>query len=171
MFRPSSASPGVRPPPVCARLPFPENWHILLVIPRQGTRVEGEAEVDIFSRYCPIPLEEVRTICHEIVVRVLPGIAEQDIGLFAPAINSLQDLGFKKREISLQDPIVPALIRGLSRAGAACAGLTSFGPTVYAITDNDPAEVRHAAEEMLGEAGGMVLTTHGRNGGATVTRE
>ncbi len=169
MFRPSSASPGVHPPPVCARLPFPPQWHIVLVIPGRGTRVEGKAEVDIFSRFCPVPLEEVRTICHEIVVRVLPGIAEQDIDLFAPAINSLQGLGFKKSEISLQDPIVPALMQGLIRAGAACAGLTSFGPTVYAITDDDPAAIGHAADEILGGAGGTVVTTRGRNSGAMVT--
>ncbi|NYT07757.1 MAG: DUF98 domain-containing protein, partial [Methanomicrobiales archaeon] len=47
-FRPSSASPGVRPPPVIARHPFPDEWQILLVLPLLGPGVSGTGEQDIF---------------------------------------------------------------------------------------------------------------------------
>jgi beta-ribofuranosylaminobenzene 5'-phosphate synthase len=62
--------------------------------------------------------------------------------------------------------VVPALIRELRQAGAACAGLSSFGPTVYAITDGDLAGITRAARETFGEQGGEVIVTRGRNHGA-----
>jgi beta-ribofuranosylaminobenzene 5'-phosphate synthase len=153
-FQPSSASTAVTPATVCARLSFPEAWKIVLAIPNKGTNVEGAQEVNIFRDYCPVPIEDVRQICHE------------NLDLFADSVNAIQTLGFKKVETSLQDPVVPALIRELRQAGAACAGLSSFGPTVYAITDGDLAGITRAARETFGEQGGEVIVTRGRNHGA-----
>jgi beta-ribofuranosylaminobenzene 5'-phosphate synthase len=165
-FAPSAASSTVTPATVCARLPFPEAWKIVLAIPNRGTNVGGAEEVNIFRDYCPVPIEDVSQICHEIMTRMLPGIAEEDLDLFAHAVNAIQTLGFKKVETSLQDPVVPALIRELRQAGAACAGLSSFGPTVFAITDGDLAGITRAAAETFGEQGGEVIVTRGRNYGA-----
>ena len=165
-FRPSAASAGVAPAPVSARLPFPEDWRIVLAIPHRGLTVGGEREVDLFREYCPVPIEEVRQICHEVVMRLLPGVAGHDLELFARAVNALQALGFKKAEVGLQEPVVRELITGLREAGAACAGLSSFGPTVYAVTDGDPGEIVRAAEALLADGGGEIVVTHGRNYGA-----
>ncbi len=165
-FRPSAASTGVPPAPISARLPFPEDWPIVLAIPRRGRKVGGEREADLFREHCPVPVEEVRQICHEVVMRLLPGVAGHDLEIFASAVNALQALGFKRVEVGLQEPVVRGLIAGLREAGAACAGLSSFGPTVYAVTDGDPGELLRAAEALLAEGGGDVVVTRGRNYGA-----
>lgn len=165
-FRPSAASTGVPPAAVSARIPFPDNWQIVLAIPASPPHVGGEREVDLFREHCPVPLDEVRQVCHEVVMRLLPGVAGGDLVLFAGAVNALQSLGFKRVEVRLQDPVVQGLIDGLREAGAACAGLSSFGPTVYAVTDGDPAEVVRAAEELLADGGGEIIVTRGRNYGA-----
>lgn len=165
-FRPSAALSGVSPAPISARLSFPDDWRIVLAIPHPGRTVGGEREVDLFREHCPVPLEEVREICHEIVMRLLPGVAGQDLELFANAVNALQGLGFKRVEVDLQEPVVRALIAGLREAGAACAGLSSFGPTVYAVTDGDPAGIVRAAEALLADGGGDIVVTPGRNYGA-----
>ena len=165
-FRPSAASAGVPPAPVSARLPFPDDWRIVLAIPRRGQTVGGAREVDLFREHCPVPIDEVRQICHEVVMRLLPGVAGHDPALFASAVNALQGLGFKRVEVGLQEPVVRALITGLREAGAACAGLSSFGPTVYAVTDGDPSGIVRAAEALLADGGGEVIVTRGRNYGA-----
>ena len=108
-FRPSAASAGVAPAPVSARLPFPEDWRIVLTIPHRGLTVGGEREVDLFREHCPVPIEEVRQICHEVVMRLLPGVAGHDLELFASAVNALQALGFKRVEVGLQEPVVREL--------------------------------------------------------------
>lgn len=164
-FRPSAAAAGVSSAPVSARLPFPDDWHVVLAIPRAGRIVRGEREVDHFREHCPVPLDEVRQICHEVVMRLLPGVAGHDLELFASAVNALQGLGFKRIEISLQNPAVSTLIAGLREAGAACTGLSSFGPTVFAVTDGDPAVLARAAGDLLA-GGGDVIVTRGRNYGA-----
>jgi beta-ribofuranosylaminobenzene 5'-phosphate synthase len=134
-------------------------------MPRLGRTVGGSHEVDLFREHCPVPLDEVRQVCHEVVMRLLPGVAAGDLALFASAVNALQALGFKRVEVGLQEPVVRALIAGLREAGASCAGLSSFGPTVYAVTDGNPAGMVRAAEELMAD-GGNVIVTRGRNYGA-----
>ncbi len=167
-FRPSAASRGIAPPPVLARHQFPEDWRILLVTPGTDSGAHGGREVDIFRTHCPVPLDEVREICHEVLMRMIPGLVEHDLDLFGSAVNRIQHLGFKKVEVAVQHPIIPALLEGTVQAGAAGAGLSSFGPTVYAIGDLGMDDVARAAEEILSDHGGSVILTKARNYGAGV---
>jgi beta-ribofuranosylaminobenzene 5'-phosphate synthase len=167
-FRPSSASRGIRPPPVLARHPFPAEWRILLVLPARGSGVSGTLEQDIFREVCPVPRDEVREICHEIVMRMLPGIIEHDIRLFGAAVNRIQELGFKKAEVARQSPVIHQLLAGLREAGAACSGMSSFGPAVYAVTDTDTADLEEAAKDLLGDTPGQVTSTRADNHGAGI---
>jgi beta-ribofuranosylaminobenzene 5'-phosphate synthase len=168
-FRPSSASPGIRPPPVIARHPFPDEWQVLLVVPSIGFQVSGTGEHDIFREACPVPREDVQEICHEVVMRLLPGIVRHDLGLFAAAVNRIQDLGFKKIEIARQSAVVRELLWGLREAGAACTGMSSFGPAVYAVTASDPADLEQAVVRILGGTPHLMIRTRGDNLGASCT--
>ena len=167
-FRPSAASRGVAPPPVLARHRFPEDWRILLVTPEVGAGTHGRGEVDIFRTRCPVPLDEVREVCHEVLMRMIPGLVEHDLDLFGSAINRTQALGFKKVEVEMQHPVVSSLLEATVQAGAAGAGLSSFGPTVYAVGDSGMQDAARAAKEVLGDRGGSVLLTRARNSGANV---
>ena len=75
-----------------------------------------------------MPVEEVRALCHEILMRMLPGIVERDLDLFGSSVNAIQGLGFKKVELSLQPDEVPALIETVRSAGAAGAGMSLVWP-------------------------------------------
>ncbi|HOI57126.1 MULTISPECIES: beta-ribofuranosylaminobenzene 5'-phosphate synthase [unclassified Methanoculleus] len=167
-FRPSAASRGIAPPPVLARHRFPEDWRILLVTPEVGAGAHGGREVDIFRTHCPVPLEEVRELCHEVLMRMIPGLVEHDLDLFGSAVNRTQALGFKKVEVAMQHPVVSSLLEAMVQAGAAGAGLSSFGPTVYAVGDTDMQDAAGAATEVLGDGGGSVILTKARNCGANV---
>jgi beta-ribofuranosylaminobenzene 5'-phosphate synthase len=168
-FRPSSASKGLKPPHITMHQPFPEDWKILLATPLASRGSSGSNEQDIFRRYCPVPLEEVRALCHELVVRMLPGIVEHDLDLFGSSINHFQSLGFKKVEMNLQPPMIPRLLEELRTAGAAAAGMSSFGPTVFAIADTDMRQIESTARVFMDEhGGGDTLITSARNGGASV---
>ncbi|MDQ1261435.1 MAG: beta-ribofuranosylaminobenzene 5-phosphate synthase, partial [Euryarchaeota archaeon] len=71
-------------------------------------------------------------------------------------------------EVMLQHPVVHKLMAEMREAGAACAGLSSFGPAVYAITDSQGRDIQAAAHEAMREVGGEVLITRARNEGARV---
>jgi beta-ribofuranosylaminobenzene 5'-phosphate synthase len=167
-FRPSSASKGVRPPPVVARHDFPMDWKIVLAIPDIPKGAHGGREVDIFREYCPVPLADVHELCYQVMVRMMPSLMEADLDEFGSAVNRIQELGFKKIEVMLQHPLVRRLMEQMREAGAACAGLSSFGPTVYAITDTQTRDIEAAAFEAMQDVGGQVLITRPRNEGARV---
>ena len=168
-FRPSRASRGVRPPPVIVRHEFPEDWRILVAMPQLPAGASGKKETDIFRNYCPVPLSDVQALCHEVLMRMLPGIVERDLDLFGSSINAVQHLGFKKVELSLQPKEIPLLMDHMRSAGAAGAGMSSFGPTVYAIGDTGMQGIEQAAHSFMeAHGGGSTLITSARNSGAIV---
>jgi beta-ribofuranosylaminobenzene 5'-phosphate synthase len=168
-FRPSSASRGVHPPPVIVRHEFPQDWKILLAIPAVPAGASGGQEADVFRTRCPVPLDEVRALSHEVLMRMLPGIAGQDLDLFGSAINTVQELGFKKVELSLQPQAVTGLLLVLRGAGAAGAGMSSFGPAVYAVGDTGMKSIERAARSFMDESlGGTTIITTARNRGASI---
>jgi beta-ribofuranosylaminobenzene 5'-phosphate synthase len=166
-FRPSAASDGVRPATIIARHDFPPDWRIVLATPRIPVGASGGREVEIFRGACPVPLDEVRETCHEVLMRMLPGVADHDLDLFGRSVNRIQDLGFKRVEIGLQPPEIPLLMEEMRGAGASCAGMSSFGPTVYAVTDSGASAILRAAEGFLGgHGGGEAWISAPRNTGA-----
>jgi beta-ribofuranosylaminobenzene 5'-phosphate synthase len=168
-FAPSSASKGVQPPPVLVRHDFPGDWRILLATPVLSEGASGTREHEIFKSCCPVPVDEVRTLCHEVLMRMLPGIAEHDLDQFGSSVNAIQSLGFKKIELSFQPKEVSGLLDTMRAAGAAGAGMSSFGPTLYAIGDTNMQDVERAAQSFLQEiGGGTTLVTSARNSGAAV---
>jgi beta-ribofuranosylaminobenzene 5'-phosphate synthase len=111
----------------------------------------------------------VQAVCREVLMRMLPGIAGRDLDLFAASVNRIQELGFKRVEVSLQEQAIRDLCSAMRTAGAACAGLSSFGPVVYAITDTGAREVEGAARSaMAGTGGGSTWITRARNEGARI---
>ena len=130
----------------------------------------GGHETDIFRRHCPVPLDEVRALTHEVLMRMLPGIVEHDLDLFGSSVNTIQGLGFKKVELSLQPPAVPGLLSALREAGAAGAGMSSFGPAVFAVADTGMQDIERTARSFMEEqaGGGTTIVTAARNSGASV---
>jgi beta-ribofuranosylaminobenzene 5'-phosphate synthase len=168
-FRPSSASAGVLPAPVIARHDFPEDWKVILAVPHTAPGASGGREREIFRTHCPVDAGEVQAVCREVLMRMLPGLAERDLDLFSASVNRIQELGFKRVETSLQSQAIRDLVAAMRAAGAPCAGLSSFGPAVYAIADTGAAGVEAAARSAMEEqGGGTTWITRARNEGARV---
>ena len=165
-YRPSSASPGVAPPPVIMRAEVPRDWRFILAIPNLPKGAHGRHEADVFGAFCPVPKEEVAELCREILVGMMPAVMTAEIESFGAAVNRIQALGFKRVEVELQDPLVRRLMEEMREAGAAGAGLSSFGPTVYAVADSGVREIEAAAREVMEERGGEVIVTSSQNSGA-----
>jgi beta-ribofuranosylaminobenzene 5'-phosphate synthase len=166
-FLPSSAS-YASPAPLIARYDFPEEWKIIVAIPHVPAGASGSKEVNIFQNYCPIPLKEVQKLSHVMLMKMMPAIVEEDISSFGDSINQIQNIGFKKIELELQHPLVHNLIKNMSLAGACGVGMSSFGPTVYAFTDNNSKKISRIARDTMKDIGGKVIITKAQNNGALV---
>jgi beta-ribofuranosylaminobenzene 5'-phosphate synthase len=169
-FLPSSAS-NASPPPIIAKYDFPEDWNIILAIPEVSRGVSGSKEVNIFQKFCPIPLEEVQKLSHVLLMRLMPAVLEKDLDSFGFEINSIQDIGFKKIELELQDSLIKDLIENLRAAGASGVGMSSFGPTVYAVTDTDTKHISKTAQKTMEETGGQVIVTTAQNAGFIIKND
>ena len=164
-FLPSSAS-CASPPPIIARYDFPEDWRIILVIPVVERGVSGAKEVDAFQTYCPIPLKEVERLSHIILMKLMPSVLEADLDTFGDAVNKIQTIGFKRIENKLQNPYIAKIMNELMVAGAAGVGMSSFGPTIFAVTDTNELDIVNAANDALKDVGGEIICTSAQNSGA-----
>jgi beta-ribofuranosylaminobenzene 5'-phosphate synthase len=163
-FLPSSASGKFGPGPIIARHDFPD-WAIVLAIPNlRGA--SDKREIDVFQKQCPLPLNEVQELCHVILMEMLPAVVEHDIESFGRSIDRVQTIGFKRRELELQ-PFCAHLVQFMRENGAIGAGMSSFGPVVYGITDGK--RLLKAVQSYLDDTiGGKVRAVKAQNTGAYV---
>jgi len=170
-FLPSSASPGVRTAPLIGRYEFPEDWRIILCLPEIRQGASGMAEQNIFQRCCPVPLPEVQKISHLILMQMLPALIDQDLDQFGRSVSALRGLGFKREELSLQPPVLHDILDYMSTCGTAGAGMSSFGPALYALTDtNGEGQASDIRSYLNEQCGGEVRIVRGSNSGAIIKR-
>ena len=168
-FLPSSAAGDVPAPPLLLRHPFP-NWELLIVIPR-CTHISGETEIQLFKTLCPQPRSTAEQLSHLILLQLLPAIFEADRSAFGSVINSIQTFGWKKVEIDAQGGILQQTLDFLRDNGAMGAGVSSWGPAIFAVGDGllTLKEKTEAFLQTLPE-GGTCFITNANNAGALVTR-
>lgn len=169
-FAPSHFSQAP-PPPVVFRENVPVDWFFLTATPSCNRKIAGDIELNMFKRFCPIPKREVEKLTRLILMKTVPSIVERDIELFGESISETQKIGFKRLENSVQPKTVKELLKFLDKNSLG-AGLSSFGPTVYAIFGrrDEAEEGLHLAEEFFKERGlkGRVKCTTARNMGASI---
>jgi beta-ribofuranosylaminobenzene 5'-phosphate synthase len=130
-----------QPPPVLARIPFPEAWRLLLLLDPGHQGLHGKAEVDAFKHLPVFPEKLAARLCHITLMQALPAIAEADLEPFGRAITELQE--------TVGDHFAPAqggrytshtvtqALDYLGSIGAQCRGQSSWGPTGFVIAPNE----------------------------------
>ena len=96
----------------------------------------------------------------------MPSVLESDLDTFGEAVNKIQSIGFKRIENKLQNPYIAEVMENLRIAGAAGVGMSSFGPTIFAVTDTNEEDIVSAANDMLKNVGGEIIVTSAQNNGA-----
>jgi len=168
-FMPSAAS-RVPPGPVLFRGDFPD-WDIVIAVPNEKG-MHDQQEIDVFQEFCPLPIEEVREVAHMVLMKMMPAVIEGDIESFGAAVNHVQTVGFNKRE-SLIWPGFVKDIASFMRSRSYGAGVSSFGPVVYAFVDNreEGRQLQAEVQKMLDESvGGITMMTRAKNGGAEISK-
>lgn len=136
-FLPSSASLTADPALTIMRYPIPRHWRFVLVIPNVKKGAYGDEEISIFQSHAPIPKEEVNEVSHQILMKVIPGIINEDLECFGEGLKRIQRIGFKKIEISLQHDIVKNVLYLFEEYGVKAFGMSSFGPSIVGIVETD----------------------------------
>ena len=101
-------------------------------------------------------------------MKLLPSIVSEDLGEFDQAVRLTRDLGFKRLEIENQDPVVSDVMNDMERYGGRGVSMSSFGPTVFAFTE-DVEKGKQLSEKLMKDGlVGEVLLTQANNSGAQV---
>jgi beta-ribofuranosylaminobenzene 5'-phosphate synthase len=136
-FKPSSVSTAPPPPIIFSHNP-PKNWHFVLLTPRTEQGSFGKKEIDLFSDNCPIPEKEVEKLSRLILVKILPAIIEEDIQAFGEGLTEMQNNFTRFGMHRYKKGIVYDLLDyARNNQGIFGSGISSFGPTVFALTDDE----------------------------------
>lgn len=161
------------PPPVISRLPFPEDWRVVLLFDSQLTGLHGPREAAAFRDLPRFPERQAERLARGVLMRLLPALAEARLDEFGAALTDLQQ--------TIGDHFAPAqggryasrrvecAIEQLAGHGAAACGQSSWGPTGFAIFGGQAA-AEAAIERLRGRqgdsAGLSIQVARGCNRGA-----
>ena len=138
-----------RPPPVVARLPFPKEWRVILILDPARDGLHGEDEIEAFRSLPPFPEDGTGEICRHVLMGVMPALVERDLAAFGAAITAIQLLVgsyFAPAQGGVfTSTRVAALAHRLAEAGAVGIGQSSWGPTGFAFAPSE-----EAARSMVG---------------------
>jgi beta-ribofuranosylaminobenzene 5'-phosphate synthase len=125
-------------PPVVARLEFPPQWRVIIVLDPRTEGVHGGEEQAAFARLADFEADLAAEICRLVLIKALPALAEQDIGFFGDAIARLQEIAgayFAPAQggAPYASAAVARVMDELRLHGARGTGQSSWGPTGFAF--------------------------------------
>lgn len=164
--------PGTEIAPLLARADFPEEWRVLLVLPRGLRGTHGAAEVDAFAKLAGA--SQADALCRLVLLGMLPALHERDLAVFGEALHE-----FNRRVGEMFAPLQGGIyaspqsadiIRWLRAQSIRGVGQSSWGPAVFAIVEAEQAEGLPARMQRdLSIAPGEVVLTRGKNQGAATS--
>jgi beta-ribofuranosylaminobenzene 5'-phosphate synthase len=125
-------------PPVVARMDFPPQWRVIVVLDRRTEGIHGRDEQAAFARLADFEAASAAEICRLVLIKALPALAEDDFGSFGDAIARLQEIAgdyFAPAQdgAPYASAAVGQVMEELRRHGARGTGQSSWGPTGFAF--------------------------------------
>jgi beta-ribofuranosylaminobenzene 5'-phosphate synthase len=164
-----------RPPPLTLRTDFPQDWRIMLILDPNFSGVSGEAEITAFADLPPFSESQAAHICHLVLMKLVPGLKEEDIEAFGSAITEIQEIvgghfASKQGGTAWTSRAVGEIASRMRDGGATGIGQSSWGPTGFAFVSSPKAAERlyHSLNEDAKRDGLEILIAHGRNTGASI---
>jgi beta-ribofuranosylaminobenzene 5'-phosphate synthase len=165
-------------PPVVARMDFPPEWRVIVVLDPKTEGMHGRDEQAAFARLADFEAASAAEICRLVLIKALPALAEHAIGSFGDAIARLQEIAgdyFAPAQggAPYASAAVGRVMEELRRHGARGTGQSSWGPTGFAFAA-DEMEARRLCDRTREKAAGEGLDmaiARGVNHGALVEGE
>jgi beta-RFAP synthase len=164
-----------RPPPVVARLPFPDEWRVLLILDEAVEGLHGQDELQAFRALPQFPAAGAGEICRQVLMGLMPALVERDLPVFGAAVTMIQTL-IGTHFAPAQGGVftsrrVEALARRLVDAGAVGIGQSSWGPTGFAFAPSED-EARRMVDSVRDATGAgiEIRIVQGRNSGAKISQ-
>jgi len=168
--------PGDGTPPVISRMPYPEDWRVVLVQDARGEGIHGAKEKAAFGRLPPFPSDQAAHLCRLALMQILPAVAEGRLEPFARGVAEVQRVVGDHFAVAqggrYTSPAVAEVLRWAEAEGFAGVGQSSWGPTGFVLTASadDAEELVRAARRRFGELSAVRLcTVRGCNHGSRIS--
>lgn len=128
--------------PLVARLPFPEDWRVVFVVPPGEVGRHGMSELAAFERLTA-PVAMTDALCRLALLGILPALAARDLQAFGEAVFDFNaragDLFAGVQGGPYASAAVADLIAWLRGLGVRGVGQSSWGPGVFAVVGDEEA--------------------------------
>jgi beta-ribofuranosylaminobenzene 5'-phosphate synthase len=159
--------------PLAARVNFPDDWRIVLVIPNGVQGLHGDAERTAFAALKP-SLAATERLSRLALTGILPALTQKDFAPFSEALYDFNRLAGESFR-GVQDGVyanadVAGLVGELRNCGVAGVGQSSWGPAVFAVMSSAGAAA-HLADNLktdLALSTEEVTISAAKNSGAVV---
>lgn len=165
-------------PPLISRMAWPDDWAVLVLLPRDVPGLHGPAESGAFAQLPAVPDALTDRLCRILLLGLLPALAEHDLDTFGTALSELQrHVGewFATSQGGLYaHPELESIAHWLRDQGLHGVGQSSWGPALYGLSEQSPpwrAALRDRACERFGLAPSRIFWTVGHNQGAVIREE
>ena len=165
-------------PPVVARLAFPDEWRVLLVLDARGKGLHGCAESEAFHELPPFPAEKAARLCHLAMMQILPALQERKFQPVADGIAELQrtvgDHFAPAQGGRFTSPAVARALECAAAQGYSGIGQSSWGPTGFVLVPHVAAaeELKHRLTAQFGSLSPLrYLVTSACNQGSIIHKE
>ncbi len=121
-----------------SRIDVPAAWRVILVLDARAHGLSGVAEKTALALLPPLSRAQSAEICHEVLMRVLPGAAGDEFAPFAAGVTHVQRL-LGEHFAPAQDgraftsAAVGRLVDWIGAHAVAGCGQSSWGPTGFAV--------------------------------------
>jgi beta-RFAP synthase len=131
--------PGESLAPLVGRYEFPSDWRVVLARPTGEAPWHGSREAQAFSRLQrPNPTD---ALCRLVLTGMLPALTARDLDGFGEALHEFNaragEAFAAEQGGTYASPAVAALVDWLRKQGVRGVGQSSWGPTVFAVVENE----------------------------------
>jgi beta-ribofuranosylaminobenzene 5'-phosphate synthase len=127
--------------PIVARLAFPRDWRLVLVLDPSRQGLHGSGESSAFATLPPFSPALAGRLCRQVLMRLLPGLAEQDFSAVSQALGAIQselgDYFSSAQHGRYSSPAVATALGWAAAQGIAGIGQSSWGPTGFALVEDE----------------------------------
>jgi beta-ribofuranosylaminobenzene 5'-phosphate synthase len=139
------------------RAALPDDWRFVLFCRADACGLAGTSEAGAFARLPPVPAEVTDELWGITKEQMLPAVEVEDCGSFGEAVYRFGRLAGECFAAVQGGPFANAeiarLVESIREFGVPGVGQSSWGPTVFAVTDSDDGAQR-LAEWVRGQPGG-----------------
>ena len=154
---------------------LPEAWRFVLICPHGERGLSGDAERCAFRDLPPIPPATSKELRREVAEEMVPAAGDGDFERFS---RSVYRFGYQagtcfaaRQGGAFASPRIARLVEAIRNCGVEGAGQSSWGPTVFALLENERSAQRFAEsiQKQLGRQDTLIVARP-NTVGARITR-